>query len=250
MMNGFPPLLAAGDWVQLLFIFIFVIVPVLSKFFGKEDAKKPAQRKVQRPPQQIPGAQPGAPQQQRLPQQQPRGQQGAPVAKNALEQEIESFLNRSRGKSAKPAPVERATPQPEKAVRRLSEKPRSIKQRTVSDHQHESVSDHVDRHIKSHPVSEHSQELGKRIGQSDEAMEDHLHDVFDHSIGSLSHEQASRQVSEGTDAAIWETAESKRRKRSEARDGRSESIAQMLRNKDSIRQAIILGEVLKRPDFD
>ena len=59
-----------------------------------------------------------------------------------------------------------------------------------------------------------------------------------------------REIPQGTDAAVWETAESKRQKRTEAADDRSELILNMLGNRESIKQAIILGEVLNRPDFD
>lgn len=243
-MPHFPHLLAAGEWIQLLFIVIFFIIPVLSKLLGGggDDVPKPkrAERRPVRPQPPKPAAGGG--------QQAAAGGQGQ--GGNALEAEIEAFLRRARGEQPKPKPQPQPQPAPVEQVRRLVEKPRSIKQQESPQQTRESITEHVQRHISSRPVGEHARDLGKSVGQADEMLESHLHDVFDHKIGSLAKEQLDRDIPQGTDAAIWETAESKRQKRADAAGDRSELILGMLGNRESIKQAIILGEVLKRPDFD
>ena len=237
-MPQLPHLLGAGDWIQLLFIFIFFVVPVIAKLLGGgDDVPKP--KRVER--------RPARPQQPRPAR--PVGQQPAPNQGNALEAEIEAFLRRARGEQLKPERQQQPRPAPDEPVRRLVEKPQSIQQQPLS-RPTESVAEHVERHITSRPVTQGAQELGQAVGHVDEAMESHLHDVFDHQVGSLKKEDISREIPEGTDAAVWETAESKRRKRADAAEDRSELILNMLGNRESIKQAIILGEVLNRPDFD
>ena len=73
---------------------------------------------------------------------------------------------------------------------------------------------------------------------------------FDHDVGSLTHGQVSGEIPEGTDAAVWETSESKRHRKSEAAKQRTQDVLEMLMKPESIQQAIILGEVLNRPNFD
>jgi hypothetical protein len=250
MIPHIPSLLAAGDWIRLLFIFLFFVIPLLSKLLGGNNEAPAERRRVERrpvPPQPKPQppvlGQPGD---------QPEAAAGGPGGgRNPLEEEIEAFLRRARGEKPRSKPAPQVKPQVAQEVRRLVEKPKSIKQRTPdAAPRRESVEEHVQRHITTRPISEHARDLGKKLGEVDEALEDRLHEVFDHKVGQLAKDEATQFVHEGTDAAVWETAESKRQKRTEAMGDRSDFILRMLSNPESIKQAIILGEVLKRPDFD
>ncbi len=69
---------------------------------------------------------------------------------------------------------------------------------------------------------------GKPVDQADERAEKRLHDTFDHEVGSLSHEDVVT-VEETTPA---------------------EEIAEMLKTPKGMRDAIILSEILNRPDTD
>lgn len=234
------------DWIQIIIFVVIFLFPMISKILGGGDAKN--QKPVRRQPRpQRPVGQKNIPQR--------GGNPGRPAggAQNALEREIEDFLNRSRGgKKQKKTPTAKPVEE-KKSVRRLSEVPKSIKeQQGTPQHQHarESVAEHVERHIKSDPVSAHSRELGKEVGHADESMEDHLHEVFDHDVGSLTHGHVSGEIPEGTDAAVWETSESKRLKTKETSKRRTQAIVEMLRKPESVQHAIILGEVMNRPDFD
>ena len=110
------------------------------------------------------------------------------------------------------------------------------------------VAEHVDAHIKSRPVSDHSKQLGKRVALADENVEEHLHEVFDHEIGELESSTAAiSDVGQGTDAQIWENLEERRARNAAAVDLRTADIARMIRDPVSMREAIIIGEILKPP---
>jgi hypothetical protein len=98
------------------------------------------------------------------------------------------------------------------------------------------VADHVAKHFKSRKVLE--RDTGPQsVDQADEAMEDHLHAVFDHQLGSLRRPDGSRPASEPVervqpDLGAMEIA----------------ALVTMLRNPQTARQAMVLSEILSRPD--
>lgn len=98
----------------------------------------------------------------------------------------------------------------------------------------ESVADHVQRYLDVSDIVEHVDHLAEDIEQADERMESHLDQVFDHDVGKLGSKKSA------TDELLA--------------DDKSNPIAgnllKMLQNPDSVRQAIMIAEVLKRPDFD
>ena len=54
---------------------------------------------------------------------------------------------------------------------------------------------------------------------------------------------------EGTDSLVWEGAVAQREKRQAGLQQRSEEIFAMLRTPAGMQQAILLNEILKRPEF-
>lgn len=235
------------DLIRIGLIVLFLLGPALGKFLKQPQPQKP-------PRPRVPGE--GGP--QRPPRNQPAGgglagpPAGKPVpgGRDALESEIEEFLKRASGKPAPRKPAQQAQP----AVKRLAEpavrqiaQPRRPLHRRVG----EGVAEHVRQHIESDPVSDHSRDLGKSVGLADERVEGHLHDVFDHDLGQLEKRSTSRpqddQIQEGTDDRTWETQLDKRSRRSDLDRDRSLRIVEMLRDPSDVRDAIILGEILKPP---
>ena len=98
----------------------------------------------------------------------------------------------------------------------------------------QSVSEHVKSHIDTSALGEHASHLGEEVGLADDKLEARLHSTFDHSVASLESSGKVRQVG-GSDDDLNAVA--------------IELVA-MLRNPNSIRHAIILNEVLTRPNFD
>ena len=123
----------------------------------------------------------------------------------------------SQGQPIQRRPIERR-PEPDLII-----EPEVVVERTLVDRLNtDDISDHAD-----HLGSEH---LGENVGFADERMEAHLHDQFDHQIGTLA--QSDAPGSQGdTDEAIVRAAD----------------LIQMLKDPTSIRQAVLLSEILCPP---
>ena len=100
----------------------------------------------------------------------------------------------------------------------------------------ESVSQHVSRHLDSSRVTEQASHLAEKLEQADERLEERLHKKFDHDLGSLEGKKRPEQIAPVvTSQAISPLAN---------------DLIEMLRTPKTMRQAIIIAEVLKRPNFE
>ena len=245
------PFLFAISWVSLLIFLVFFIIPLISQMLGGGKEAKEARRKQQQPRPQPPQKPlPGPPEQGGVPQQGTRPQGGG---RNALDAEIEEFLSRAQGSKRLQQPAKNVQPQIEKPAAKIRS---LVVQHADSGTQTEprerelgrGVTDHVRDHIQSDPISEHAKQLGRAVGQADENLEGHIHDVFDHQVGKLRKQPTQEQLAQGTDADVWESSVERRERREAAQRNRAEDIAKILRDPDSLQQAIILSEILRRPE--
>jgi hypothetical protein len=95
----------------------------------------------------------------------------------------------------------------------------------------------VAQHMRgTQEIAEHTRHLGEEVDQADDKLEARLHQVFDHKLGDLKKstlEAAAVSPSQATrDAALPGAA----------------SIANLLIDPQNVRNAIILAEILRRPD--
>jgi len=102
----------------------------------------------------------------------------------------------------------------------------------------------VGEHVRQHIGQEHFGKVVSQVGMADEQLESRLHEVFDHRLGKISGSAPSSQIEEGTDAADKQQAPS----RSAAPQSLAKEIAQAMRNPTSLRQAILINEVLRPRD--
>ncbi len=236
-------LFAAGEIIKIIFFLLFFIGPAIFKMmFGDgEEAKKPAGKPQQRP---LPGQRPG-------PGQQPRQKPA-----DRLESEIEDFLRRAAGVKEEPIAAEVIEPKRRPPQKRPAQQKRKVNNQIKRAPLSESVAGHVESHINSNPVGRDSGRLGQSVADEIDRIEDHVHDVFDHTIGSLketkpavTNEKADID-DRGTDSSVWEDVGAKQQRAADETDRRNTEIVEMLRSPKNIRQAIIMAEVLKRPNFD
>ena len=82
-------------------------------------------------------------------------------------------------------------------------------------------------------IAEHTRRLGEEVDLADDKLAAHLHQVFDHDLGRLK-KTASESAGAPIAAAASEVTVSE--------------LLKLLRSPDSIRDAIIMSEVLKRPE--
>jgi len=218
------PLAKLEDVVGTVIVLIIVIISVVAQLINKA-------REVQKEAGRRAGPVP------------PKAGEG----QDPLADEIEEFLKRAaqrrqaagggRPAAQAPAPaVGVSPPQP----RRLVEQPVAA-ELIPEEGQPESVAAHVREHLSSAKFAPVSQELGREVTELDTKMQRHLQDKFDHRVGRLAGMGGqSAQVQSAVD--LETTAE-------RAAGGTSLStLAAMFANPASVRQAIVLSEVLNRPE--
>ncbi|MBP87793.1 MAG: hypothetical protein CMJ64_13900 [Planctomycetaceae bacterium] len=103
----------------------------------------------------------------------------------------------------------------------------------------DSVSEHVSEHIETSDVAERLSHLGETVDAADDRMEDHLHEYFEHDLGQLG---ARTSIAEDStlddDGPVLE----------EVTTSPESHFVQMLSDPSSIHDAIILSEILNRPE--
>jgi hypothetical protein len=83
-------------------------------------------------------------------------------------------------------------------------------------------------------IAEHTRQLGADVDAADTKMQAHLHQVFDHKLGQLKSSGGETALVTGDRSAAEQSLD---------------QIRRMLRSPQSVRDAIIMSEVLRRPDF-
>ena len=95
----------------------------------------------------------------------------------------------------------------------------------------------VAQHMRgTQEIAEHTRHLGEEVDQADDKLEAHLHKVFDHKLGDLKKSTLEAAAVSPSQAS---------------RDGAlpgAASIARLLVDPQNVRNAIILAEILRRPD--
>ncbi len=90
-----------------------------------------------------------------------------------------------------------------------------------------------------------SAQMGQREQLADDMMEQHLHDTFDHDVGSLA--GGSTTVASSYDESEYAEEDVTPYVNDEVFKPLADTLIEMLRNPTSIQHAIILNEVLQRP---
>ena len=89
--------------------------------------------------------------------------------------------------------------------------------------------------VDSSGIAQHAKQLGEEVGLADEHMEAHLAKSFDHQVGSRVEPQgAPARPAAVTFDSILDV----------------DALLDMLTKPSSVRNAIVLSEILRRPDFD
>ena len=106
----------------------------------------------------------------------------------------------------------------------------------------QSVGTHVTTHIDTSGISQHADNLGNRVSLAGSKTEQRIHQKFDQQVGHLDADSI-QDIGEVSAA------------RTDAYDAHSTpeialELAQLFRTPNKIRQAILLKEVLERPDWD
>ncbi len=148
---------------------------------------------------------------------------------------------RPQPKPARPAPQQRPTP-----LDRPANLPRLTPQPTpqalpveIVDAELAETADRLGQRVRgdfreSEQIAEHTRHLGEDVDAADSKMQAHLQQVFDHKLGQL-------KTTGGATALV--TGERT------AAELSLDQIRRMLASPQSVRDAIIMSEVLRRPEF-
>lgn len=128
--------------------------------------------------------------------------------------------SREAGQS-KPAPPPKAPP--------------VSRQQKPQQRRRESIADHVRDAIVVTDVTERAETLGQEVGLADEKLEARL-EKFDHKIGAL----------EGMSSIQDDRVEIKGQDKSHL----AVSLLELLKQPQTVKQSILISEILKRPNFD
>lgn len=222
----------AGFWLSILFPLIMFIVWILNQAIGR--AAQPPN-----PPRDLRRA--------GLPPQPPR------PAQARVDEEIEAFLRRAaqqRGAAAARSPSPPA-PQPT-APRTLVQRGERIAplrpaedavQVEVVEESSEgtpemhtmTVAEHVHRHLDTREFQQRASNITK-VDQADEQLQQRLHQAFDHEVGTLAAKEQAQQTAAAASAAAT------------AAKITAGGVFAMLKDPNSLRNAMILQEILRRPE--
>jgi len=156
--------------------------------------------------------------------------------------EAEQTKGQPRPAPPKPAPQRREPKAPPPPARLVPARPQAPLSQPVEveivDAELAVRGDNVGRHVTEHlrgteQIAEHTRHLGEEVDLADDKLEAHLHQVFDHDLGRLK----KSSIEAGAQG------------RQAANDLTAVQIQQMLRTPQSIRDAIIMGEILRRPEW-
>jgi len=157
--------------------------------------------------------------------------------------DIEDFLRRAAQRRAQRL----QTPQQPTPRRQASPPPQILDAEVVPDGQAArpqvlrgaSVSEHVSEHIQAGVFDQEIAKLGQEVDREDEQMDAHLHNVFEHSLGQLGSKTA---------AAAESTLDDDAQPPSGQPTTQAAQLLALLSSPASVRQAIILSEILQRPE--
>src|SRR5262245_5152107 len=257
----FSPLLAAGweEFIKILPFVIAILAWVINHFAGQA-AKQP----------QRGGAQP-----------KPAGAPKPKPAADPLQSEIDEFLRQAQalreGKAAprgaapkaadqrrdeEPRPAPMGDSRRESTPRRHVAKPPRRTSRREEQRQpaptsapvvvevvearaaRESVAQHVAQSLDSSKFDQRVSQLSQMQRESDAEFQQHMQRVFQHNVGTLEADEASQS----TKSVAAEVAATAPVAKSSSTRNAAADVALLLAGRKSIRNAVVLSEILQRPE--
>lgn len=223
-MNGLRLLLVAGigDVIGIVMVILFIVVPLVGQFLKKlGNVQKEAAKRMQ-------AQRPNAP--------------GQPA--RAAADEFTKFLQQVAGHRGAEQPQRAGRPQ----VRPPAPKPvEEFVQAEVVESEGRrplgaALAEEVRQHIDTDGIARHASRLGGEVASADERTEERLHAKFDHRLGDL--EGTLGESSRATGVQEAQSPED----RITVPPAAAAGLAAMLTNTASLRQAIVLNEILQRPE--
>ena len=174
----------------------------------------------------------------RAPQKQPVPQAAIPLQLNA---EIEQFLKRAGDRPGERARREPALTPPKAPPRTLAKpfpREQPLEAETVERRDFSSVGASVEKHLANRGFTQRAEHLADDIVRADQEMEQHLQKAFNRRLGTLG------DTAEASSSPVTDVEPETSTPRSPAAD----TLGSLLSNPQNIKQAVILNEILQRPE--
>ncbi|MCX7427565.1 MAG: hypothetical protein NTW96_18290 [Planctomycetia bacterium] len=248
MIRGVGLLAAIGDVFGVIVFVVVALITIIGQVLTKQREAKAAQERLAR--RQAAAA--GAP-----PQPQPQAQ---PPKAAELEDEIGEFLRRAaRGRSGQepnrpgpagqrqpaqgmrpPAAVPPRRPMPQPQPSRLAPRPvvAEVVGESLPPATGQRVREAVTKDLDTSELKRHAAELGSGARAVHEVVEQRLGEKFSREVGTLGAESRKKPVA----------ARKAKTPLTDMPATSAAGFAALLANADSIRQAIVLNEILQRPE--
>lgn len=156
------------------------------------------------------------------------------------QQKLRQRQQQGQQQPAQPRPVQPQPPRqrpPQQQQFRPPEEIHIIEAEEIQPTRTPLVDRHVETHIDTRRIAQHAEQLGDRIESVDSRVDARIHRKFDHRVGHL---QAGELVSD--DQSMVD--------QSDEIPPLARDLFEAFRSPQSVRQAILLTEVLNRPNFD
>lgn len=134
------------------------------------------------------------------------------------------------------AEVVRARPLKSRVQKRQQQRPK-LKPAPRPNLREESVAEHVRSHIDTSSIATHAENLGDRISSVHDKVDASIHQRLDHDLTAI---DDTPSVTDSLSAAAMEDSGA----------SMAQQLRRMLENPKTVGHAILLAEVLRRPDFD
>ena len=219
-------LIADGEGVLFfLIVILFTVIGGLTQLFkklqeGQQDPRRP--RPGPRPAHRPGGVRPGG------------ARANVPPGRDPVRDEVQQFLREAADRRGGPRPQQarRVGPPPAERPIVLEEVPEP-----------DSVAEHVRQQVPGQRFGDLSSDVGEHLARTGEVVEEHVHKVFDHRVGRL-----EGTPGESAYAAQAEEAESPEDRIDALPQTAAAGLAAMLAEPTSLRRAILLSEILQRPE--
>ena len=241
-MNWLAPLWADAEWIGVVIFLVISALSVLGQFMNKAGKAQPQGRQ----PPQGGQARPAGPPRPAAPAAQPPRRAG----QDDVADEIADFLRRASqraqgGAPAAPRPARPAQAGPvagpvgrRREVRAEVVAEKAVRAEVVAEAPLGSeVSKHVAEHLGGQSFARETSQLGTGVVQAEQQLEQHLQQVFERRVSTLAPRDAGRR-----------RRPSRANAASDLPPTAAAGFAALLSNAASVRQAIILHEILTRPE--
>lgn len=216
------PLWAQGfDVIMILIIVFGIIVPLVMQVVEK---LKEVQQKAAGGGQQRPGR--------------PQGPAQAPRPAD-VEDEIGEFLRRAAERRQRGQPAQaQAVPRPAQPTRRLVPQQPLEAVLVEEPPPHVELSQQIERDLDTRKFAERARQLERRAAQIRRKAEQHAHQVFDHAVGHLTDSPAAPGETGAPPVALGD----------QVGPGLAAGLPALLASPVGLRQAVVLAEILQRPE--